>query len=125
MKKFLFAVAMALMIFVPVQICAATDIWVTHWENSNVDIYVVEDTLKNISADDNRVFSVSVKEVRGGQLLKNIQWTFIKFAEEFWRYQTDDMDGEHLTVVTPRNDIFEFCMEKLNWAYKIEDLWYY
>lgn len=125
MKKIFLAAIFALTILIPAKNCAAADIWVDSRNDEGVDIYVVDETIKNISADDNRAFSVSVKEVRGEQLLKNIRWTFIKFGDEFWRYQTTDMDGEHLTVVIPRNAIFEFCIEKLGLSYSAVENWYY
>ena len=35
------------------------------------------------------------------------------------------MNGTHTTVVTARNQIFEFCMKSLGWSYRIKDVWYY
>lgn len=126
MKKIFLAVILALTVFlIPAKNCAASDIWVESWNDEGVDIYVVDETIKNISVENNRAFSVSVKEVKGGQLLKNVQWTFSKFSDDFWRYETSEMDGEHLTVVIPRNAIFEFCMEKLGWSFSVVDFWYY
>ena len=126
MKKFFLAVILILTIFsTPARNCEATDIWVESWSAEKVDIYIIEETIKNISAENTRAFSVSIKKVQGEKLLQTVSYTFSKFEDGFWRYESSKMDGEHLTVVIPRNRIFEFCMENLGWSYQIEDFWYY
>ncbi len=126
MKKFFLAVIFTLTIFfTPARNCEATDIWVENWSAENIDIYIIEETIKNISAENNRAFSVSIKKVQNNQLLKTLNYTFSKFENDFWRYESSEMDGEHLTVVIPRNPIFEFCMKNLGLSYQIEDYWYY
>lgn len=123
MKNFFTIIFVLTIFFIPAKICAAADIWVAHWNEENVDIYVVEETISGNSAKD--YFSVSTKEVRGGQLLQNVKWEFSKFQNDMWRYETSTMDGTHTTVVIPRNMIFEFCMNRLGWNYKIVDFYYY
>ena len=123
MKKFLTIIFVLTIFFIPAKICAAADIWVEHWNEENADIYVVEETISGNSAQN--YFSVSTKKVRGGQLLQSIQWKFSKYQNDFWRYETSTMDGSHTTAVITRNAIFEFCMERLGWNYKIVDFYYY
>lgn len=124
MKNFL-TIIFLLTIFFPAKICAASDIWVDYWTDSRIDVYVIEESLKDISAPENLAFKVSTKEVRNGQLLKIVHWNFTKLGDDFWRFETSEMDGEHLTVVLPRHAIFEFCMNKLGWTYSVVESWYY
>ena len=123
MKNFLTVIFVLTIFFIPAKICAAADIWVEHWNEENADIYVVEETISGNSAQN--YFSVSTKKVRGGQLLQSIQWKFSKFQNDMWRYETSTMDGSHTTAVITRNAIFEFCMERLGWNYRIVDFYYY
>ncbi len=122
MKKFFLLTILATLIFTA-EICAAKDIWVDNWEGEGVDVYVMDDTI--IAGDAQNNFSVSTKMVHNGKLSRVLTWQFSKFHDDMWRYETDSMDGSHTTVVTPRNKIFEFCMKKLGWSYKIVDMWYY
>ena len=122
MKKFLLSTIFVTLIFTS-SICAAKDIWVDHWESEGVDVYVMDDTI--IANDAKNNFSVSTKMVHNGELSRVLTWNFSKYQDDMWRYETNSMDGSHTTVVTPRNKIFEFCMKKLGWSYKIVDFWYY
>ena len=122
MKKFLLSTIFVTLIFTS-SICAAKDIWVDHWESEGVDVYVIDDTI--IANDAKNNFSVSTKMVHNGELSRVLTWNFSKYQDDMWRYETNSMDGSHTTVVTPRNKIFEFCMKKLGWSYKIVDFWYY
>ena len=122
MKKFLLPAIFVTLIFTA-SICAAKDIWVDHWESEGVDVYVMDDTI--IANDAKNNFSVSTKMVHNGELSRVLTWNFSKYQDDMWRYETNSMDGSHTTVVTPRNKIFEFCMKKLGWSYKIVDMWYY
>ncbi|MCR5833172.1 MAG: hypothetical protein K6G55_00745 [Selenomonadaceae bacterium] len=106
--------------------CAAQDIWVDYWESENVDVYMMDETLKGTVSDTAcRFIYVSTKMVENGRLKKIVKWTFDRFRTDMWRYETDEMDGRHTTVVIPRNKLFEACMNKLGWQYKIVDMWYY
>jgi hypothetical protein len=102
-------------------ICAAQDIWVTHWQSENLDIYAMDDTIRDTSSEDYKSFAVSAKFVKNGQLLKVVNWDFMKNKTGMWRYETSTMDGRHTTVVIPRSPLFEFCMNRLGWSYHIKD----
>ncbi|MBQ7706025.1 MAG: hypothetical protein IJT73_11490, partial [Selenomonadaceae bacterium] len=100
MKKIFLAVIFTLTIFfTPARNCEATDIWVAHWNEENVDIYVMDETIKNVSSTGYTAFSVSTKKVRDGQLVQNIKWIFSKLNGDMWRYETNTMDGSHTTAV--------------------------
>ena len=122
MNKIFFLTIFVTLIFTA-EICAAKDIWVDNWEGEGVDVFVMDDTI--IANDAKNNFSVSTKMVHNGKLARVLTWKFSKFRDDMWRYETNEMDGSHTTVVTPRNKIFEFCMKKLGWSYKIVDFWYY
>ena len=124
MRQIFFAVTFAVtMIFV--ETCAAQDVWVAHWQSENIDVYATDDTITSGTSDTGKYFSVSTKFVSNGQLQKVVVWKFSQFDSEMWRYETSDMDGSHTTVVIPRSPLFEFCMDKLGWSYKIDDGYYY
>ena len=127
MKKLLIAMifSAASVLSIHAANCEAADVWVDHWNAENVDIYVMDETLRNGTSETGRYFKVSTKEVRNGQLQKIINWSFSQYKSDMWRYETSAMDGSHTTVVIPRNGIFEFCMNRLGWSYRIEDYWYY
>lgn len=103
----------------------AKDVWVDHWAEENVDIYMQDDTLKAKATAQDRWFTVFTKSVRGGQIVGYLEWEFYKTPDSMWRYSTNAMDKSHDTVVIPRNKLFEACMEKLNWSYESVDFWYY
>ena len=104
MKKFFFGIVMMLAAFcivAPASECGATDVWVAHWNDENVDIYVMDDTLQYGTGSTGRWFNVVTKKVRDGRLLRTIDWKFSKFKSDMWRYETSTMDGRHTTVVMP------------------------
>lgn len=121
-KIFLAAIFSLIMLSGRVQ---ATDILVSrqNTENVNVYVYVMDDTV--IAADTHDAFNVTVKYVKDGKLNRVVIWKFSKWRDDMWRYETSEMDGLHTTVVIPKNAIFEFCMDKLNWHYRIVDNYYY
>lgn len=123
MKQFVFALMFAVALTFA-NTCAAQDVWVEHWGGSdNVDIYVMDDTLRGNSSQNN--FAVSTKFVRNGRLQKVVNWSFSKYKTDMWRYETSTMDGSHTTVVMPRNKIFEFCMNRLGWSYRTDGHYYH
>lgn len=104
----------------------ATDVWVDHWNDENVDIYVMDDTISYGTRGKVKWFNVSVKAVQNGQLQRIIRWEFNKYSRDMWRYQTNTMDRSHYTVVIPHNRIFEYGMNQIGWSYYIRDnMWYY
>ncbi len=124
-KKLLSVLVIAVVMACTLPSCEAEDVWVDHWGDSDIDVYVMDDTLSSGTSSNCRYFNVSVKTVKDGQQLDVITWEFSKHKDDMWRYETSIMDGSHTTVVIPRNGIFEFCMDKLGWGYRIVDFWYY
>ncbi|MBR1645432.1 MAG: hypothetical protein IJ685_01520 [Selenomonadaceae bacterium] len=124
MRQIFFAVTFAVTLIFA-EICAAQDVWVAHWQSENIDVYAMDDTITSGTSDTGKYFSVSTKFVSNGQLQQVVVWKFSKFRDDMWRYETSTMDGSHTTVVIPRNGVFEFCMDRIGWSYKIVDMWYY
>ena len=124
MRQIFFAITFAVTLIFA-ETCTAQDIWVEHWQAENIDVYAMDDTITSGTSDTGKYFNVSTKFVRNGQLQKVVVWKFSKFYSEMWRYETSTMDGSHTTVVIPRNNLFEFCMDKLGWSYTTEDFHYY
>jgi hypothetical protein len=125
MKKciLLFSV-LAIFLALPLSRTEAADIWVDHWDDDNVDIYMMEDTLSGSS--DHYSFSVSTKMVTNGRLKEVITWNYGKGINGMWRYRTNTMRGDHTTVVSVHNPLFEYCMNYLGWPYEIRnDMYYY
>ena len=125
MKKLLSALVMAVVMACMLPNCEAEDVWVDHWSDSNIDVYVMDDIISSGTSSTGRYFDVTAKTVRNGQLQDVITWEFSKYKDDMWRFETNIMDGSHTTVVIPRNGIFEFCMDRLGWGYRIVDFWYY
>ena len=126
MKRFfLMALLVSAAILLPSYVCEAKDVWVDHWNSENVDIYVMDDTLTTGSSDSIKYFKVSTKEVRNGELIRIVHWNFIKYKSDMWRYETSTMDGTHMTVVLPGNQVFRFCMNALGWPYTVKEHWCY
>ena len=117
--------AITMILSVSVNDCEARDVWLTHWSSENVDIYVMDDTIISGNSDSGRYFKVSTKKVRNGKLVNVINWSYSQYKSDMWRYETSTMDGNHTTVVMSRDMLFEFCMQKLNWSYHIEEPYYY
>ena len=121
-----------LMVFVTVVLvltsfshCEANDVWVAHWGSENLDIYVMDETIKGGTFDTGKYFEVSTKRVRNGKLVDVVHWSYSKIRSDSWRYETNTMDGTHTTVVIAENKLFEFCMDELGWDYRIERSYYY
>lgn len=125
MKKLLSVLVIAVVMACMLPSCEAEDVWVDHWRDSNIDVYVMDETIYSGTSSNGRYFNVTAKTVRDGQQLDVITWAFSKHNDDMWRFETSIMDGSHTTVVIPRNGIFEFCMDKLGWSYKILDSLYY
>lgn len=124
MRKLLFILLLGLL---PLALprCEAADVWVAHWNDENVDIYVVDDSLTSQRSSGVKEFKVTTKSVRNGRLVKTIRWDYFQESSAMWRYETSTMDGSHTTAVTPPDKVFEFCMKKLGWSYRIQEFWYY
>ena len=128
MKKILLSCLMvlaAIFATLPAPHCSAADVWVAHWNSENIDFYVEDDTLRYDSSQPGHYFFVDAKEVRNGNLLREVRWQYSKFRSDAWRYQTSTMRGDHTTIVIPRDYLFEYCMNRLGWGYSIEDSRYY
>ena len=124
MKKFLLSIAMALTMFCTVAFastCEATDCWGDHWNDENVDIYVMDDTICHGTTSSGRWFNVVTKKVQNGRLLRTIDWKFSKYKTDMWRYETSTMDGRHTTAVFPDNGVFRYCMNAIGWSYNTSD----
>ena len=81
--------------------CEAKDVWVDRWQNINADIYVMDETIEYEENLDGKFFNVTTKEVQNGKLKRIVRWKFVKVEQEMWRYETNQMDGSHMTVVSP------------------------
>ena len=130
MKKLLSFIMIRSVLFLFLPNCEATDVWVEHWNDEDIDIYVMDDTIISGSSTNGQYFKVSTKEVKNGQLQKVINWSFSKYKDSMWRYETSTMDGRHTTVVIPKSTLFEYCMKILGWHYQtVTDSrggsWYY
>ena len=115
----------AMFLSISVNRCEAEDVWVSYGSSKDIDIYVMDDTIIGDSSDNNKYFKVSVKEVRNDELIRVVDWHFSQYKTDMWRYATSEMDGTHTTAVISKNELFEFCMNKLGWSYRIDDMWYY
>lgn len=49
---------------------SATDVWVAHFNEDNVDVYAMNDTITSSTNSNGRGFSIATKFVRYGQLQK-------------------------------------------------------
>ena len=110
---------------VSISSCEAKDVWVDRWKNINADIYVMDETLEPGTTHNGKFFKVTTKEVQNGKLKSIVRWKFVKVGQEMWRYETNKMDGSHMTVVSPGDKVFDFCMKKIGWKYRTEDFWCY
>ncbi|MBE8954325.1 MAG: hypothetical protein SR2Q5_01465 [Quinella sp. 2Q5] len=125
MKRIIFAVMFVVALSVA-QTCAARDVWVAHWDSEGIDVYADDNSIRgDVAQSGTRYFKVTTKFVRGGKVQQVVNWTFSKHRDDMWRYETNTMSGGHTTVVIPRSPLFEFCMGKLGWSYRIVDMWYY
>ena len=124
MKNF-FCAALFVVTLTLANTCAAADVWVDRWDSEGVDLYAMDETITSGTSATGKYFSVSTKMIGDGQRQRVVKWTFSKWQDDMWRYETDSMDGTHTTVVIPRSPLFEFCMDRLGWSYEIEEHWYY
>ncbi len=125
MKKLAFILLISLLLPLAMQKCEAADVWVAHWESDNVDIYVVDDTLISHRDSTGKSFKVTTKSVRNGKLIRLIKWDYFQDYSDMWRYESSLMDGSHSTAAHPTDAVFEFCMHKLGWGYRVQEFWYY
>ena len=116
--------AFVLLVGMPINYAEAADVWVAHWNYENVDIYVVDESIRGDETNNGRYCKAYVKQVRDGQLLRTEEWTFSKWHTDFWRYQTNRMT-RNTSAVIARNGLFEHCMEKMNWPFDIRNGYYY
>lgn len=114
-----------ILVFASTGIVGATDVWVSHWNDENVDVYVMDNTLDYGINSNGRWFSVSTKMVQNGHLKRIVNWHFVKSGSEVWRYYTNTMSGDHTTAVHPYNGVFVYGMKYLGWPYYVRDMWYY
>ena len=106
----------SMLIFVPK--CDATDVWVEHWNNENIDVFIMDDTIVSYRGARSIGFTVSTKLVKNGTLQRVTNWTFDSLKG--WKYSTND--GQHFnSPAIFKNNIFEFCMNQLGWIYSIRD----
>ena len=106
----------SMLIFVPK--CDATDVWVEHWNNENIDVFIMDDTIVSYRGARSIGFTVSTKLVKNGTLQRVTNWTFDSLKG--WKYSTND--GQHFnSPALFKNNIFEFCMNQLGWIYSIRD----
>ena len=120
MKKYFVAI-IAFVAFAFCNVAGAKDVWVDRWQSENTDIYVMDETINGNNMRDG--FTVSVKEVKNSRLLRIVKWD-IYDGGGMWRYSTDDMSGDHDTVLMAPNQIFEFCMKRLGWTYQRNGMYY-
>ena len=64
------ALILAVTVFLPTYICEAKDVWVSHWNSENIDVYVMDDTLRSGASDTGKHFKVSTKEIQSSCLIK-------------------------------------------------------
>jgi len=103
----------------------AKDVWIERWEQNQADVYVMDTTLEWEENLDGKIFRVSTKTVQNEKIRNIVKWKFAKFRDEMWRYETNMMGGSNMTVVSPGNKVFEFCMKRIGWTYRMEDFWCY
>ena len=72
-----------------------------------------------------KFFRVTTKEVQNGKVKRFIKWKYVKHGQEMWRYETNQMGGTHMTTVSPGDQVFAFCMKRIGWQYRTEELWCY
>lgn len=122
MKKLLSITMLAVFMLIFAPNCEATDVWVEHWNNEDVDIFVMNDTIVSDSNAYGRGFTVSTKMVKNGKLQGVVNWCFDNVKG--WRYSSSRMAPHITSRVIPRNNIFEFCMNQLGWSYSISNGYY-
>ncbi len=92
------------------------DVFIEHWNSENLDIYVVDESLKGEITKTGKQFTVMVKQVQNGKLIKTHKWSFTEDNGE-WRYSTEEMDKKGRSSIVSESKIFEYCMKRLGWKY--------
>ena len=113
MKKFFFAMTMVAVLIIG-GTCAAQDVWMSTY--GDVETYVMDDTITSGTSDNGRYFNVSVKQVKNGQLQGVRTFEYLKYEGDMWRMHVKD----HSTPIHPVDKVFEFCMNRLGWSYRID-----
>lgn len=125
MKKIILTLTFIMTLIFSAATCAAQDVWVenaTDYEYGNIEYYVMDDAIATYVKEDYRRFTVSVKYVKNGKLLKVVNWNFYKTdVNSWWYYKLDERSIDNYTPVTPINRMFEICMGRLGWSYRIID----
>ena len=116
MRKIFFAVMFVVAVTFS-QTCAAQDVWVNSFEGT--DVYVMDDTLRDVSNKNYKHFKISVKHVENGKLQRVVNWTYDNYTD-VWRYEIEGIQLDHTNPVRPRDLVFEFCMNRLSWSYRIK-----
>ena len=101
------------------RVCEAKDVWVAHWEDEQVDVYVRDDTLAANVSESGRSFHLFTNQVREDGRIDRIFWRFSKCETDIWRYETSRMHCGPTTPVSPDNPVFTFCMNALQWPYTV------
>ena len=117
MKKFFLAtfICCTVALFCTLNSCNAKDVWVS--SRNGINVYVMDETIKDtITNYPSRYFDVSIKKVQNGSLLEVESWHYSKVENERWNARCNKYDS---SVLMPRDFVFEFCMKKLGWSYKI------
>ena len=118
MKRIIFA-AMLIVTLIFAGTCAAQDVLVKH-RSDDIDVYVMDDTLRDVPNQNYRCFKVSVKHVKDGNLQRVVNWAYNNFTG-VWHYEIEGTQLDHTNPVIPRDSVFEFCMNLLGWSYRIDD----
>lgn len=92
------------------------DVFIEHWNSENLDIYVVDESLNGEISKTGKLFTVMVKQVQNGKLIKTHKWSFTENNGE-WRYSTEEMDKKGRSSIVSESKIFEYCMKRLGWNY--------
>ena len=92
------------------------DVFIEHWNSENLDIYVVDESLIGEITKTGKQFTVMVKQVQNGKLIKTHKWSFTENNGE-WRYSTEEMDKKGRSSIVSESKIFEYCMKRLGWNY--------
>ena len=114
MKKFILLLSICYTI-INFDIIKAQDIWIDHWNDENIDVYVINDTIQT-GNDNGRWIRVVTKSIRDGKLIETNQWSFSNFRNYGeWRYRTDRMEGHTNRVIENGSSgkILKYCIEYL------------
>ncbi|MCR5833173.1 MAG: hypothetical protein K6G55_00750 [Selenomonadaceae bacterium] len=98
--------------------CSAKDVFFSHWNTENADVYVMDETFNTNLPNGLKGFSVSTKKVRDGKTIQITKWEYFQNPPtNQWCYRNNLMDAKRMNVVIPTNGLFEFCMKLLGWQY--------